>query len=231
MWEDSRPAAERPHRYDFHAHSYLTDGQLSPTDMWRHGDRLLHRALALTDHVALEDPKPLLDRLHAEARAWEGAPMTTLVGVEISMVPPRRIADAARAARRAGAEIVIVHGETVVEPVPPGTNRAAIEATEVDLLAHPGLLTEEEAALARAHETVLELSARRGHSLTNGLVAQRALEAKVDLVVDSDAHSAEQLVPFELAQRIAAGASLSPEHVRRALEEAPRRLLARCGRA
>ena len=231
MYEDSLPMDRRPHRYDFHAHSYLTDGALSPTDMWRHGDRLLHRALALTDHVALEDSKPLLDRLRAEARAWEGAPMTTLIGVELSMIPPRRIADAARAARRAGAEIIIVHGETMVEPLPAGKNRAAIEATEVDLLAHPGLLTLDDAELAREHETVLELSARRGHSLSNGLVAQRALQAKADLVGDSDAHSAEQLVPFEFAERIAIGAGLPTPDVRRALEEAPRRLLARCGRS
>lgn len=231
MWDDSLPAAERPHRYDFHAHTYLTDGQLSPTDMWRHADRLLHRALALTDHVALEDPKPLLDRLHAEARAWEGSPLLTVVGVEISMVPPRRIADVARAARRAGAEIVIVHGETPVEPVPAGTNRAAIEAPEVDLLAHPGLLTEAEAELAHAHETVLELSARRGHSLANGHVAQRALAAKADLVVDSDAHHADQLVSFEFARTLAAGAGLSEQGVASAIAEAPRRLLARLGKA
>ncbi len=231
MWDDGLPREKRPQRHDFHAHTYLTDGELSATDMWRHADRLEHRTLAITDHVAMEDPRPLLERLHAEARAWEGAPLVTLVGVEISMVPPRRIAEVARAARQAGAEIVIVHGETPVEPVPIGTNRAAIEAPEVDLLAHPGLLTEADAELARAHETVLELSARRGHSLANGLVAQRALAAKADLVVDSDAHTAEQLVPFGFARSIATGAGLSPSQVEGALGDAPRRLLKRCGKS
>lgn len=223
------PRGDRPHRYDFHAHTFLTDGQQSATDMWRHADRLLHRAQALTDHVSLEDPKPLLDRLHEEARAWEGSPLTTLVGVEVSMVPPRRIADVARQARRAGAEIVIVHGETVVEPVPAGTNRAALESAEVDLLAHPGLLSEADAQLAHDHGTVLELSARRGHSLSNGLVARRALAAKVDLVVDSDAHRSEDLVRFELARAIASGSGLSEAEVGSALEDAPHRLLKRCG--
>ena len=229
-WTDAEPAASRPARYDFHAHTYLTDGQSSATDMWRHSDRLLHRAQAITDHLSLEDPAPLLARLHQEARAWEGSPLVTLVGVEISMVPPRRIADVARAARRAGAEIVIVHGETPVEPVPEGTNRAALEAPEVDLLAHPGLLTEADATLARDHAKVLELSARRGHSLCNGRVAQRALAASVDLVVDSDAHSPEQLVTHEMAQRIAAGAGLGVAEVGRALEDGPERLLRRCGK-
>lgn len=230
MWEDSRPRDERPERYDFHSHSFLTDGRLSPTDMWRRADQLLHRALALTDHVSLEDPAPLLARLRAESAAWEGSPMTTLIGVEISMVPPRKIADVARAARRAGAEIIIVHGETLVEPVPAGTNRAALEATDVDLLAHPGRLSEAEADLARAHDTVLELSTRRGHSLTNGLVAQRALTARADVVVDSDAHDADQLVAFEFAKAVAEGAGLSPVEVQKALSDAPRRLLARCGK-
>jgi len=228
MWADSRPLRERPDRFDFHSHTYLTDGSSSATDMWRHADRLLHRALAITDHIGLEDPRPLLRRLHEESRAWEGSPMVTLIGVEISQVPPRYIASVARGARKAGAEIVIVHGETVVEPVAEGTNRAAIEATEVDLLAHPGLLSLKDAELAHAHDTVLELSARRGHSLGNGLVARRAVEAKADLVVDSDAHDPEQLVPYELARRIAVGAGLSVAATTSALREAPRRLLRRC---
>lgn len=229
-WPDAAPGESRPPRYDFHAHTYLTDGTSSATDMWRHSDRLLHRAQAITDHLSLEDPAPMLARLHQEARAWEGAPLVTLVGVEISMVPPRRIADVARAARRAGAEIVIVHGETPVEPVPEGTNRAALDAPEVDLLAHPGLLSEADAARAHDHAKVLELSARRGHALANGRVAQRALAASADLVVDSDAHGPEQLVSHELAQRIAAGAGLDADGVARALEEGPQRLLRRCGK-
>ncbi len=231
MGVESPRTDERPPRYDFHAHTFLTDGQLSATDMWLHADQLLHRALAITDHVGMEDPKPLLDRLHQEARAWEGTPLRTLVGVEVSMVPPRHIAEVARAARRSGAEIVIVHGETPVEPVPAGTNRAAIEAPEVDLLAHPGLLTEAEAELAHAHETILELTGRRGHSLANGIVAQRALAAKADVVVDSDAHDGEQLIPYELARTIAFGAGLTESAVTRALAEAPRRLLARLGKS
>ncbi len=39
------------------------------------------------------------------------------------MVAPRYIPEVARRARRAGAEIVLVHGETLAEPVPPGTVR------------------------------------------------------------------------------------------------------------
>lgn len=218
-------------RFDFHAHSFLSDGATSPTDMWSAAEQLGHRALALTDHVALEDPTPLLRRLSEEAVAFDRGPMTTLVGVELSKVPPSKIAQAARRARRAGAEIVIVHGETLMEYVPPGTNHAALAAPEVDLLAHPGLLTERDADLAHAQDKVLELSGRRMHGLTNGHVAARALAGRVDLVVDSDAHHFNELIPAPLARRIAQGAGLAPEGVVAALEDAPRKLLKRCGKS
>ncbi len=218
---------DRP-RFDFHSHTFLTDGTTAPTDMWLHADRLGHRVLAITDHVSLDDPRPLLGRLAAEARAFEDGPMIPLIGVEVSMVPAPRISQVARVARRAGAQIVIVHGETPVEPVPPGTNHAAIDCRDVDLLAHPGLLDPRDAELARAHGTFLEISGRRGHSLANGHVARVALEAGADLVVDSDAHAPDQLLGIEIARKIAHGAGLPVEGVRRALEDAPRRLAERC---
>lgn len=221
------PDQQRPPRYDFHAHTYLTDGTTSAADMWDAADALGHRLLAITDHVGIEDPVPLLRRLQEEQKAWEEGPLETLVGVEITKAPVRKVAEVARAARRAGAEIVIVHGETLAEHVPPGTNRAALSSGEVDVLAHPGLLTLEDAELARAHGTLLEISARRGHCFTNGHVVRTALEVGVDLVVDSDAHGPGDLVPFELAQKLAMGAGLSGERVLRALETTPKALLAR----
>lgn len=217
-------------RFDFHSHTFLTDGEASATDMWHEADLLGHRLLAVTDHIALEDPAPLLERLRQEARAFEDGPLTPVIGVEITMVPARHIATAARAARKAGAEIVIVHGESLMGPVPPGTNHAAIECREVDLLAHPGLLSESDAELAHAHGTFLELSGRRLHSLTNGHVARVALSAGADLVVDSDAHAPQQLLSLDSARRIGTGAGLRPSEVQRALAEAPRRLAERCRR-
>jgi histidinol phosphatase-like PHP family hydrolase len=199
--------------------------------MWREADVLGHQALAVTDHVALEDPRPLLDRLRAEALAWEGEELTTLIGVEVTMIPPRRIAAVVRAARRAGAEIVIVHGETPANPVPPGTNRVAVELNDVDVLAHPGFLTTEEAELAKAHDVILELSARSLHMVTNGHVARTAFEVGNDLVVDSDAHATDQLVTALRAREVARGAGVPESSVARVLRETPRRLLKRCGKA
>jgi putative hydrolase len=220
-----------PRRIDFHSHSYLSDGASSATDMWNEAEALAHRALALTDHLSLEDPRPMLDRLHREATAWEGRSFVPLVGVELTKLPPAHVAAVARLARRSGAEIVIVHGESIVENVPAGTNHAALLSGEVDVLAHPGLLTEADAALAKSHDVVLEISARRGHSLTNGLVVRRALEAGAELVVDSDAHDPSQLVPLEQARAIALGAGVSEAEVARVLFRAPEALFGRLARA
>ncbi len=51
----------------------------------------------------------------------------------------------ARLAKSAGADIVVVHGETPVEPVAEGTNHAACTCKYVNVLAHPGLITLEDA--------------------------------------------------------------------------------------
>lgn len=214
-------------RVDFHSHSYLSDGATSATVMWNQAETLDHRALALTDHLSLEDPRPLLDRLHREARAWDGTSFLPIVGVELTYLPPRRIAAVARASRKAGAEIVIVHGETIAEKVPKGTNRAALESGVVDVLAHPGLLAPEDAALAKANSVLLEISARRGHSLCNGHVVRVALEAGADLVVDSDAHDPGQLVPMEMARRIAKGAGVPEAQIERVLSVTPAKLVRR----
>lgn len=221
------PRASAGARYDFHSHTYLTDGRASAGDMWHRAELLGHRALAITDHVGANDPAPLLKVLAQEAEGVAGLGLRPVVGVELTMLRPERIAAAARRARRSGAEIVIVHGETPVEPVYPGTNRAAIDCAEVDLLAHPGLLRPADAELARAHGVVIELSGRRGHSLTNGHVAATAMQAGCELVVDSDAHRPEDLLDLPLARTVARGAGVPPARLTEILRTGPERLLSR----
>ena len=46
--------------------------------------------------------------------------------------------------------LVVVHGESIIEPVEKGTNIAALQCPYVDILAHPGLITLEEAKMAAA---------------------------------------------------------------------------------
>ena len=107
-----------------------------------------------------------------------------------------------------GARLVVVHGETIVEPVAPRTNRMAIESF-VDILAHPGLITEEEVLLAKEHPVYLELTSRKGHSLTNGHVAQLAHKTGAPMVLNSDTHASGDIWPAARLQEIVVGAGLT----------------------
>ncbi|NCP78840.1 MAG: histidinol phosphate phosphatase domain-containing protein, partial [Desulfuromonadales bacterium] len=131
-----------------------------------------------------------------------------LAGVELTHVPPRQIAAVVALARANRAQLVLVHGETIVEPVIAGTNRAAIEAG-VDILAHPGLISAEDVQLAAEKGVFLEITTRKGHSLTNGHVAKMAEKYGAKLVVNNDAHAPGDLVSLEMARKIARGAGLT----------------------
>lgn len=106
--------------------------------------------------------------------------------------------------------MVLIHGESIVEPVVPGTNRAGLEAG-VDIIAHPGLITIEELKLAAEKGIFLEISARKGHSLTNGHVAKLTTEVGAQLVLNSDAHSPGDFMTEEFARKVVEGAGLPPD--------------------
>lgn len=212
--------------YDFHTHSTLSDGTLSPIELIRRAVVAGYRAIAITDHVGLGS----LERVLAETiedckvarRYWN---ITAVPGVELTHLPPDAIDQAAEQAKRLGAWIVVVHGETIVEPVEKGTNRAAIKSPYVDILAHPGLLATEDARLAAKNGTFIELSARRGHSFTNGHVVRLAQTTGLRLLLNSDAHDSEDLLTPFLAMAIARGAGLKKGQLTHLLSEAPLALL------
>jgi histidinol phosphatase-like PHP family hydrolase len=129
-------------------------------------------------------------------------------GVEITHAPPDQIPELVAEARKLGAVLVVVHGESPVEPVAPGTNRAAIDSC-VDILAHPGFITIDEARLAQKNGVCLEITARAGHSLTNGHVARIADGVGAKLVIDTDTHSPENLISREGAVRVLVGAGMT----------------------
>ena len=95
------------------------------------------------------------------------------------------------------------------------------------MLAHPGLLTEEDGAFAAQREICLELSARSGHSLTNGLVARLAEITGASLVVDSDAHTPADLLTEELARSVARGAGVAQDALDQVLLANPQALIKR----
>lgn len=214
--------------YDFHTHTFLSDGELLPMELIRRCLINGYTAMAITDHVGPSTVERVVEEVARECeiarRLWN---FEVYPGVEITHVPARGIAEVASRARECGALVVVVHGETVVEPVEPGTNRAAVECPNVDILAHPGFITEEEASLATANGVFLEITRRKGHNTTNGYVARIARSTGAELLVNTDGHAAGDLLTPDFAVTVAKGAGLSEQEVESALHRNPEKLLSR----
>ena len=214
--------------YDFHTHTFLSDGALMPMELIRRCIHNGYTAMGIADHVAGGLMERVIEEVRGDAMlAAERWDFTCLVAVEITHAPASAIAQLAARARHLGAELVIVHGETIVEPVEPGTNLAAVSCPQVDILAHPGLLAEEEAYLAEENDVFIEVTHRQGHCLTNGLVVKRALGAGARLVVNSDGHVPGDYLTEELAHQIALGAGVPESRIDEVLEDNPQELLRR----
>ncbi len=198
---------------DLHTHTVFSDGELIPSELVRRAESFGYRAIAITDHVDFSNYRFVLERLYGTVEILnENTGVEVIPGVEITHVPPPKISDLINLCRESGAAIVIVHGETVVEPVAPGTNRAAIEGG-ADILAHPGLITPEEVELARENGTYLEITARKGHNITNGHVAKLATQIGAPLVINTDAHSPSDLITRSFAIKVGIGAGLTLKQV------------------
>lgn len=215
-------------RYEFHTHTLLSDGDLILSEHVRRAEKAGVTVLAVTDHADASNLEDLLKayRRFMELEAARYA-VRVVPGVELTHVPPDLIDELARQAKALGARVVGVHGETIVEPVAPGTNRAAVASRHVDFLAHPGFLTAEEALAAAAGGICLELTARQGHCLTNGHVAQVARTAGAALIVNSDAHAPEDLIDAVFAWQVARAAGLTDAEANAATLANPRRLFER----
>jgi histidinol phosphatase-like PHP family hydrolase len=193
---------------DLHTHSIFSDGVLVPSELVRRAQVLGIRAIGITDHADASNLDFIIPRLvHVSEKLNRFNQIQMIPGIELTHVPPPQIGPLAAQARSLGAKIVVAHGETIAEPVVAGTNRAAL-AADIDILAHPGLISEEEVKMAAERGVFLEISARKGHSLTNGHVAQLAGRLGAKLVLDSDAHEPSDLVTRQQAMKIALGAGL-----------------------
>ncbi len=191
---------------DFHTHTYLSDGVLGPAEHIRRMIVKGYDAIAITDHVDSATIDHVLKCLDLIRNDFEDE-IIFLPGVEITHVPPSQVAFLASKAKKKNF-LVVVHGETIVEPVAPGTNRAAVECPDVDILAHPGILTQEEVQFAKDNDIFLEITTRGGHALGNGRVAELALEWDAKMLVNSDAHTPSDFMSRKLAQRTAIGAGI-----------------------
>ncbi|MFA4844077.1 MAG: histidinol phosphate phosphatase domain-containing protein [Candidatus Margulisiibacteriota bacterium] len=219
-------------RCEFHSHSIFSDGTLLPAALVREAEVRGHAALAITDHVDPSNLEEVLAGLTKFAREMRGKlPIKFIPGAEISYIQPPYIKEYCLKARQRGAKLIIVHGESPVESVYPGTNHAAVkEAGLVDILAHPGDLVEEDAILAAKNEVFLELTARRGHRDGNHHVAEMARRYGARLIVDTDCHDETDLITQEQAFIICKEAGLSDEEALVVIRDNPRILLKRSER-
>ncbi len=211
---------------DLHMHSTFSDGELIPAEVVSRAISAGYTHLAITDHADPSNIEYVTERMvHVCGELNACLRVKVYPGVEITHVPPALIAPLVSLAREKGASVVIVHGETIVEPVPPGTNAAAI-AAGVDILAHPGLISAVEVRMAARRGVHLEITARRGHSLTNGHVARLAVKYGARLVYNTDSHAPGDFTPWEEALRIIRGAGLTERDAAR-MQGNARELLSR----
>lgn len=207
-------------RADLHTHTVFSDGELIPAELVRRAMVLGHDVIAITDHVDMTNVEFVASNVAKAVELMEDY-IRVIPGVEITHVPPSKIDKVAKLARKYGAEWIVVHGETVTEPVAPGTNRASAENPEIDVLAHPGFITLEEAQIARDNDVILEVTGRMGHNITNGHVVNMARAVGAKMVIDSDTHAPENLMDEAAARIVALGAGMTEEETEKALHVTP----------
>ena len=207
-------------RADLHTHTTYSDGELIPAELVRRAQAIGHDAIAITDHVDMTNVEWVVKNV-IKAVELCSDDITVIPGVEVTHVPPSKMDKVIADARRYGAKIIVVHGETVTEPVAKGTDMAAVRNPDVDVLGHPGFITEEEAQIARDNGVTLEVTGRAGHNITNGHVVNMARLVGAKMVIDSDTHAPENLMSEADARIVGAGAGMTPEEVEKAVNVTP----------
>lgn len=198
---------------DLHTHSLLSDGELLPSELIRRAEAVGYQAIAITDHVDSANIDIVIPRIVKAIRAIEGfISIIAIPGAEITHVPPALISDLVKEARQLGARIVAVHGETIIEPVLPGTNSAAIDAG-ADILSHPGIMSKEDLIFAKEKGITLEITSRKGHSLSNGYIAKEAMRLGIPLCISTDAHSPSELITKDTAIKILLASGIDEDRV------------------
>jgi putative hydrolase len=199
--------------YNLHCHSLLSDGQLLPSEVAMRYLAAGYKAIAITDHADYSNIRQLIPSIVEFCRNWpKSIPITVLPGVELTHIPPEHFKPLTRYARAHGAKIIIGHGQTPVEPVIAGTNRAALES-DIDILAHPGMISDDDVLLAKKKGIFLEITSRRGHKEGNSHVSKRAIELGASLIINHDSHAPEDIISPQEARSLARDAGLTDNQI------------------
>lgn len=214
-------------RIDLHTHTLLSDGDLLPIELARRAVAKGHQGIAFTDHVSLSTIERVIREASRDCELAKEWGIEAILGVEITHVPVSKIDAVVAEARRLGAELIVIHGETTSEPVEKGTNRVAVSNPDVDILAHPGFITVDEAQAAKDNDIVLEITSRAAHSATNGHVARLAMEIGARMVVNTDTHMPEDLMTEQEAILRAMAAGLDKSQAEKAVRKTPLEIVRR----
>ena len=199
--------------YNLHSHSLLSDGALLPSEVAVRYMSAGYKAIAITDHADYSNIDLIVAGILEFTKHWpKESRIKVLPGIELTHLPLEQFKPLAKYARKKGIRIIIGHGETLVEPVIKGTNRAALEAN-IDILAHPGLISDAEVKLAKKKGIFLEITSRKGHRDTNAHVAEKALRQGARLILNTDSHSPEDIIPAQDLSQIASEAGLSQKEI------------------
>jgi putative hydrolase len=218
--------------FDFHTHSFLSDGENSPIELIRFAVARGYRCISVTDHASHSNLDFIISRVKKDCvlaeKYWD---INAITGVELTNIPAKSIDEMAGKAKELGAELVVVHGETIIEDVEPGTNLEAVKSEYVDILAHPGILTIGEARLAVKNGVFLEITARTGHNLTNGAVVNIGREAGARFLINSDAHSHLDLFNQGMQEKVGLGSGLIKDEVKEIFRKNYRQFFKRIDRS
>ena len=213
-------------RYDFHTHTVFSDGELIPSELVRRAKVLNHKAIAITDHGDASNYKELIEKtILAKEELKNYWDIQLIVGIELTHIPAKSIPKMAKKCKDIGAEIVVVHGETVVEPVEEGTNYCASISEDVDILAHPGIIDDETAQNVKENGIFLEITSRRGHSLTNGHVLNVARKYNIPTLINTDTHAPSDLIDIDFAKKVGLGCGMSNKELENTLTKYPEELI------
>jgi len=175
--------------FNLHTHTLLSDGVLLPSEIAVRYAAKGYKVIAITDHVDYSNIEFVVASILKFTRNWpKDSFIKVLPGVELTHLPPNQFKPLTRYARKKGIKVIVGHGQTQAEPVIKGTNKAALSAG-IDILAHPGLITDDEVKLAVKNGIFLELTSRRGHRASNNHVAKLALKYGAKLILNHDSHA------------------------------------------
>lgn len=208
--------------YDLHTHSLLSDGALLPSEVAVRYLAAGYKVIAISDHSDYSNIEFNIEAILKFTKHWpKSAKITVLPGIELTHLPLEQFKPLAKFARSKGIKVIIGHGETLAEPVLKGTNLAALNS-DIDILAHPGLITDEETRLAAKRGIFLEVTTRSGHRDTNAHVIEQALKFGAKLAINNDSHNPEDVLTPEQLKDFAKKAGLDLKHINKVYSDLAR---------